>query len=214
MLVTNCRIVFAKDTETETSSGPSNAYGEGGTLEEVFEKDPQHPGQHLPDYFIKYVYRDKCGRIRQVSLAREHTTHYFNPEGDGELTKHDNGTYSYNTVPPKGKDEGFPKKLEPKNAQGVIDNWQRAKIPPCDKVDVVRAPPEKPKDHPNPLGKLLQNVNIGIGVSGGHTVGHDDHKGDHRVSDHKRTSSTTSSKKTVTSMCVCHPCTCSPCRCH
>ena len=70
---------------------------------------------------------------------------------------------------------------------------------------------EKPDEQPNPLRKVLQNVNIGIGVSGGHTAGHDDHKGDRRVTDQKHTKSTT---KKLPAGCKCHPCTCSPCKCH
>ena len=71
------------------------------------------------------------------------------------------------------------------------------------------ASPEKPKEQPNPLGKVLQGLNIGVGVSGGHTVGHDDHKGDRhiddkrRVDDHARSTSsdtrrTEDQKKTAT----------------
>jgi hypothetical protein len=85
------------------------------------------------------------------------------------------------------------------------------RVPCPTPAPVAPAPPEKPKEHPNPLEKILQHVSVGVGVNGGTTVGHDEHKGDHHVTDHKRTSSTT--KKTLPAGCKCHPCTCSPCHC-
>jgi hypothetical protein len=88
----------------------------------------------------------------------------------------------------------------PKTGQNFV------RVPCPEPAAVAPAPPEKPKEQPNPLGKILQGVSVGVGVSGGRTVGHDDH----RVSDHKHTSSTT---KKLPAGCKCHPCTCSPCRC-
>jgi hypothetical protein len=184
-----------------TTTEASDKFGQGGTLEQEFS--PSGP-------VIHEIWRDKCGRIREETFEGGSPHRYFSPEGDGTITDR-NGEYSYESTQHSNVN-----KLHPDNAHELIEAWKKAKIPPCpEKQQKTTDHPEKPKEQPNPLGKLLQNVNIGIGVSGGHPVGHhDDHKGDHRISDHKRTSSTSSSKKTVTAGCKCHPCTCSPCKCH
>lgn len=78
----------------------------------------------------------------------------------------------------------------------------------------VRVPCPPPETAGHAIRNILQSVSVGVGVNGGHTIGHNDHNGDHHISDKKHTTSSATSKKTVTSACKCHPCTCSPCTCH
>lgn len=182
---------------------PSNEYGEGGTHITVSDKNMR---------VVRDIYKDKCGRYREFYYWRNNQgkRDYFDEKGtvDGpkqvtEVTEGNGGVrYEDYHGDHLARDDG----------KARVEKLKKTPSAPCDKVAVEPGPPEKPKDRPNPLGGILQGLSIGIG--GGRTVSHDDHKGDHRVSDHKRTSSTTSSKKTVTAGCKCHPCTCSPCRCH
>jgi hypothetical protein len=204
LLIDTARLAAADTTTTV----PSNAYGEGGTVETTSGED------HVVK---RTVYRDKCGRIRHAYSAEYYNLErnferYFSPNGDAHIDvsggNQANPSYSYHSNPPI---QGQSHHLDPDNAKEILEGWKKAPIPPCpEKTNVAPAPPEKPKDHPNPLEKLLQGVSIGVGVSGGRTVGRDDHKGDHHVTDRKHTSSTT---KKLPAGCKCHPCTCSPCHC-
>ena len=180
------------------TTAPSNDYGEGGTVRTTSDKNRK---------LVETVYFDKCGRVRQKDVPGAHM--YLSPDKSESVIEDETerGTnYEHRRAPNLNYDH-----MHADTAKWLIEHWKKAPIPPCDKTDVEPGPPEKPKDHPNPLGKVLQNVSIGIGASGGRTIGRDDHKGDHRVTDHKRTSSTT---KKVSAGCKCHPCTCSPCTCH
>ena len=119
------------------------------------------------------------------------------------------------TVPSNGANFGVHQKAvqisgpNQNEATNPVNNEAYVRVPCPQPAAVAPAPPETPKEQPNPLGKILQQVSVGVGVSGGQTVGRDNHKGDHRVTDHKRNSST----KKLPAGCKCHPCTCSPCRC-
>jgi hypothetical protein len=203
LLIGTANLATAQGKNTTTTS-PSNEYGEGGTEETISDENFR---------VTRRTYRDKCGRVRQIDgpIAMKE---YYSPAGDAKifvtpwLHSKEGGSYEYSNIPHR---EGQPSKLHPENGKEIIEGWQKAPIPPCpEKTNVAPAPPEKPKDHPNPLEKVLQHVSVGIGVNGGTTVGHDEHKGDHHVTDHKRTSSTT---KKLPAGCKCHPCTCSPCHC-
>ena len=188
-------IAQGKSNDFTETTASSNEYGEGGSEVTISDK-------HFK--VLRRLFYDKCGRLRQVDLSNPHETAYHSPNGDGMISVTKDGAASYTELGPYAKPA--PHKLHPDYAKELINEW---KLTPCDKTDVAHGPPEKPKDHPNPLGEILQGVSIGIG--GGRTVSHDDHKGDHRVTDHKRTSSTT---KKLPAGCKCHPCTCSPCTCH
>jgi hypothetical protein len=184
-----------------TTVAPSNEYGKGGSEETTSDKNFKVTDR---------AYYDKCGRIRQRDLPHGHA--YWSPDGSGRILEApgDSGKTVYQHY---SHVTGKLSMLHPDYAKELIEEWQKDAIPPCDTTDVAPGPPEKPKDHPNPLGKVLENVSIGIGVSGGHTVGRDDHGHDRHLSDRKHATSSTT-KKTVTAGCKCHPCTCSPCRCH
>jgi len=77
-------------------------------------------------------------------------------------------------------------------------------------------PPSRTAQQPTPtpagdtLKRVLQSVNIGIGIGGGHTFGHDEHERGRRTSESHRTDT----HKTLPTGCKCHPCTYSPCHCH
>jgi hypothetical protein len=176
-----------------TTTGPSDAYGPGGTHVSSSDKNFR---------LIVESYRDKCGRVREWDWHHSDqtvTTTYNDENGKSRVAVH-GGEYWHDN-----------KKLDPKEGKALVEKLKKTPSAPCpEKQDVAPAPPEKPKDHPNPLEKILQGVSIGVGVSGGQTVGRDDHKGDHHVTDRKHTSSTT---KKLPAGCKCHPCTCSPCHC-
>jgi hypothetical protein len=172
---------------------PNDKYGPGGKLETCSDKKYKL-------LFEKYY--DKCGRLREHDFLPNDNegmgyTDYYDENGKNVVHVSHNGYF---------KGHSTSDKIDPKEGKALVAKYEKTPSAPCPEKG------EQAKEEPQPKGKspgktLLESVNIGIGIGGGHTVRRDDHE--------RGRTSTTQKGKTISAGCKCHPCTCSPsCTCH